>query len=188
LAAAHEIVVQVSDTPWWTIAASAGSALIGAVIGSLLTIWAAGKRARDARSLERLRRSQDAARTVDAALFPLSREVETAIANAHSPSLWKAANDFAATAGPALTAIDDSDLAERVKNHRALARIVGGGLGPPPQTSMPSEKVVSAFRLHQDAVHEALEAHVKENKLPSYSAPPRTSVAELEAWRDQQTR
>jgi hypothetical protein len=50
-----------SGTQWWVVAFSAGSALLGGVLGSLLTIWPEGKRSRARAAAAKTLRSQDAA-------------------------------------------------------------------------------------------------------------------------------
>jgi hypothetical protein len=171
-------------TPWMTILSSAGSALLGAVVGSGLTTWASRRQSRSDRQNERLRLSQDTARSVDTWIYELQAEIDEALDGQNELKLQKAAQTFSVKIGPALSSFCDLDLVHRITNNRTFAQILANG---PSGTNwlaprIPTPPLLAAFERHQVAVHEALQAHRRETPLPPYTEPPLSDLAALEQW------
>jgi hypothetical protein len=89
-------------------------------------------------------------------------------ANRAAGELRVAFNAFSRSAAVQSIALTDGDLRTRVRNHARLAGLLcvvaerGGGVGP---------RLSDTVRLHADAVIEAIDAHVNDQRLPSYIAP-----------------
>lgn len=114
-------------------------------------------------------------------IYKLSRAVEEAVADASPPRLAVASNDFAQAITPKLTWLTDSELQERVVNHRSLGVAVGVG-GTPNVMRVPPPGLVDALRRHAEALLEALDAHINGKPLPAYSKPPLGNIKELIDW------
>ncbi len=158
-----------------------GSAIVGAIVGGFFVLYAA----RGQWKADRRETSRQAARRIIAALVPLEGVFATLLAG-HSILTADAAatfNTFSAATTTELPFIADDQVCARVLAH---VRLCGSLLHIAP-TAPPPKPVLAAVRRHADAVTEALEAHIREKPLPSYTPLPLNpsgapDVKALMAW------
>jgi hypothetical protein len=181
---ASQVVVRVADDPVWVTALiSGGSALLGAVVGSVITSRAGQALAKGERKAQRLRRSHEAASELIESIYTLSRAVDYAIASTSPPLLAEASNDFSESVAPKLAWIEDEALTSRVRNHRTFAVAVGIG-GTPKISRIPPPGLAEALGRHAEAILEGLEAHIQGIPLPAYREPPLRDIQGLIDWQN----
>ena len=179
------MIVHINSGSVWTAAIiPVGSAILGALVGGFLAFRIAVGQARLERRAAKRDRSHAAALTIAEALFTLSRGVDAGLNATSPPMIAAAVNDFNNTIGAPLIALADEEVKERVKSHRAFSRQLGAGSLRQPST-MPDPDLVEAFKRHQEATYEVLEAHVAEKPLPAYRRPPLKQPDALAQWTNQ---
>lgn len=148
---------------WTTALVSLGSALLGAVVGSGLTILAGRLQAKDDRAEARRERSEHAAQEIVYAMFALTRKVSDAIANRSPAQLSAVVDDFTQAVGPPSMLISDEDVSRRLLDFwEVTRRFVSAPL--------PSA-LVDVWVEHSDVVRLSLEAHITGKPLPDYRPP-----------------
>lgn len=143
-----------------------GSAIIGAVVGGLFVLYGA----RSQWKRDRREASRQAARRILAALVQLEGVFATLLAGQRIPTAEAAAtfNTFSAATTTELPFIADDQVCARVLAH---VQLCGPLIRAASATPLP-KGVLEAARRHADAVTEALEAHIREAALPSYTPLP----------------
>ena len=158
---------------------AAGSAVIGALIGGLMTSRGATKQWQ--RDLLRARRdrSHQAAQRLLIAVARMEAAVVEWAADHDAAALGASFNAFSLTTVAENPFLIDDNVANRVRAHveftAVFAAIARQGDIPAPMTE--------AVRRHADAVVSALEAHIADKPLPAYRELPLGRAAELMAWR-----
>jgi hypothetical protein len=182
LSSGREVVQFVGDPVWTTAAISVGSALLGAIVGSVTSNRATRKGAEIETAKERARQSHNAAAELIDAVYSTSRSVHDAVADGSPPRLAVAANDFSQAVSRPLAWISDSELEARLLDHRRFAAAVGIS-GTPEVTRLPPKRLVEAFDRHAQITLESLDAHIRGQELPPYTTPPFANLQELIGWR-----
>jgi hypothetical protein len=177
----QDIIQIVHDPAWFTASIAAGSALLGAIVGTIGTSIVSKQSAKSDRANQEAQRSREAAGHLIEAIYKLANDVTDATARNLPPELAIAANTFAQAVGTSLAWLTDPDLDVQAINHRELAMIVGLG-GTQNLMRIPPEGLTKALTKHAEMVVEALEAHIKGKRPPKYVAPPLHDVAALDAW------
>jgi hypothetical protein len=181
LAVHHHVAMANLD---WLYAALLG--IGGSILGGAMGGWYALRATHQHWEHERKASQRDRSHQAAAAILVAVGELEQAIVawqkgRTDADALRESHNSFVKAASVQSTGLTDDDLRARVGNHRRLAWMLA--MATDDQEDGGLRDLSETVRFHADAVSPALEAHVRDNPLPPYQAPPLDDAKRLLEWR-----
>jgi hypothetical protein len=157
-----------------------GGSVLGGIVGGWFALRAVHQQWDHERETSRLDRSHQAAATAIAGISELERAIVAwQKGEIDADALREAKNFFEVSILVPITALTDADLSNRVGNHRKLVWRLDEAVRKQPTMARALSETV---RYDTDVVVPALQAHIRDEPLPSYEAPPLDDAVRLLTW------
>jgi hypothetical protein len=171
---------------WFQALIGAGGAIVGALVGGLLVIWAGTRQWRRDRADATAERSHAAAKSILASLGNYELAVIAWQQDYKMDALLRAKDAFTLASLPELPLISDYNVTSRIFAHTEFGlRLIYAASTTGFSGARPADRTIAlakAFQRHGGYLVICLVAHIQGNKLPPYQRPPLDDDSALIDW------